>query len=98
MYEHQKFSVLRAVETGRPVVRSANTGISCIIDPRGNIISETDPMVQDILYGKAYSCSGTTLYTVIGDIWLYGCIVFIAVFCGYAIYEKKRKQVETDEN
>ena len=98
VYEHRNFSVLRAVETGRPVVRSANTGISCIIDPRGNIISETDPMVQDILYGKAYSCSGTTLYTVIGDIWLYGCIVFIAVFCGYAIYEKKRKQVKTDEN
>lgn len=98
VYEHRNFSVLRAIETGRPVVRAANTGISCIIDPRGNILSQTEPMVQDILYGKAFSCQTTTLYTLIGDLWLYLCILSVAAFCGYGIYTYKRKQVKANEN
>lgn len=35
--QHMSHSVLRAVETGVPVVRSANTGVSCGIDRRGRI-------------------------------------------------------------
>ncbi len=97
VYEHRNFSVLRAIETGRPVVRAGNTGISCIIDPRGKIISQTEPMVQDILYGKAVSCHTVTLYSIIGDIWLYMCIAFSAGICGYGIYKQKRK-VKTDDN
>ena len=56
VYEHKNFSVLRAIETGRPVVRAANTGISCIIDPRGNTLAQTEPMVQDILYNQHSMC------------------------------------------
>ncbi len=97
VYEHMKFSVLRAIETGRPVVRAGNTGISCIIDPRGNILSQTEPMVQDVLYGEAFSCDTVTLYSIIGDIWLYLCIAFSAGVCGYGIYKQKRK-VKTDDN
>ncbi len=90
VYEHKNFSVLRAIETGRPVVRAANTGISCIIDPRGNTLAQTEPMVQDILYGKAFSCNTTTLYTLIGDVWLYLCIISVMAFCAYGIYKKQR--------
>ncbi|MCW3119534.1 MAG: apolipoprotein N-acyltransferase [Chitinophagaceae bacterium] len=37
--QHMNYARLRAIETGTWVVRSANTGISCFIDPRGNIIN-----------------------------------------------------------
>lgn len=36
-YQHLAVNVLRAVETGRPVLRAANTGISAVIDPFGRI-------------------------------------------------------------
>lgn len=39
--QHLTFSSLRAIETRRDVVRSANTGISCIIDQRGVIRQRT---------------------------------------------------------
>jgi len=37
--QHVNYARLRAIETRRWVARSANTGISCFIDPLGNIIS-----------------------------------------------------------
>jgi len=37
--QHLNYARLRAVETRRWIARSANTGISCFIDPEGNIIN-----------------------------------------------------------
>ena len=38
--QHRAFSQIRAIENRRSMARSANTGISCFIDQRGDIISE----------------------------------------------------------
>ncbi|MDR7474364.1 MAG: apolipoprotein N-acyltransferase [Armatimonadota bacterium] len=35
--QHAAYAALRAVETGRPVARAANTGISMIVDPLGRV-------------------------------------------------------------
>lgn len=37
--QHAVYTPLRAVETGRPVARAANTGISMIVDPRGRVLA-----------------------------------------------------------
>jgi apolipoprotein N-acyltransferase len=42
--QHMNYARLRAIETRKWVARSANTGISCFIDPLGNII---DPQPWD---------------------------------------------------
>jgi len=36
--QHLQYARLRAIETGRWIARSANTGISAVIDPNGKII------------------------------------------------------------
>ncbi|HKO82588.1 MAG TPA: apolipoprotein N-acyltransferase [Chitinophagaceae bacterium] len=38
--QHMNYARLRAVETRKWVARSANTGISCFIDPLGNVVSQ----------------------------------------------------------
>ncbi len=38
-YQHLQQARVRAVETGLPVIRAANTGISAIIDPMGRIVA-----------------------------------------------------------
>ena len=50
--QHMHFSRLRAIETRRYVVRSANTGISCFINSRGDILSQTQ-------YDEAVALKGT---------------------------------------
>jgi apolipoprotein N-acyltransferase len=37
--QHAAYAVVRAVETGRTVVRAANTGISMVIDPHGRVLT-----------------------------------------------------------
>lgn len=62
-YQHKEISVLRAVENRRTVVRAANGGISCIIDPSGKIISETELFTRTELTGDIYINSELTFYS-----------------------------------
>ncbi len=62
-YQHKEISVLRAVENRRSVVRAANGGISCLIDPLGNIIAETKMYERDALNVNASIESELTFFT-----------------------------------
>ena len=41
-HQHLQIAQMRALETGRPMVRSTNTGVSAFIDYRGRIIETTE--------------------------------------------------------
>jgi len=79
-YQHLRMGVVRAVENRRYMVRTANTGISAIIDPYGRIESETPIGVRTILDGTAHFRSDLTFYTQYGDVFAYvNVIVVIAL-------------------
>jgi apolipoprotein N-acyltransferase len=48
-YQHLRQTQLRAVEVGRPVIRAANTGISAVIDPFGQVSDALAMGVQGII-------------------------------------------------
>lgn len=61
-YQHRDFARLRAVETGREVVRCANGGISCVIDKYGRIKTQTG-MYETALFTENINLwEGTTLF------------------------------------
>ncbi|MEO8398732.1 MAG: apolipoprotein N-acyltransferase, partial [Ignavibacteriaceae bacterium] len=62
-YQHKEIAVLRAVENRRSVVRAANGGISCIIDPLGEIIVETKMLTKDIIVGDVVIQKDETFFT-----------------------------------
>ncbi len=62
-YQHKEISVLRAVENRKTVVRAANGGVTCIIDPIGRTIASTKLFTRDILVGDATIQDGLTIYS-----------------------------------
>jgi apolipoprotein N-acyltransferase len=62
-FQHKEISVLRAVENRRTVLRAANGGISCIIDPFGNTIESTKLFTKEFLVGDALLNDKITFYT-----------------------------------
>jgi len=75
-YQHLAMAVFRAVENQVYVVRSANTGVTALIDPAGRIVEKTDLFVEAALVGEISLRKGTTFYTRYGDLFAWICIVF----------------------
>ncbi len=63
-YQHKEISVLRAVENRRSIVRAANGGISCIINPLGVTVAETKMYTKDVLVGYVNLNNEKTFYTL----------------------------------
>lgn len=73
-YMHTSQSKLRAIETGRYLVRAANTGISGIINPLGEFEQRLGILEEGIVIGDIYLRDSTTLYTLIGNTFAYVCV------------------------
>jgi apolipoprotein N-acyltransferase len=58
---------LRAIEQGLPLVRSANTGISAVIDPLGRIVAKLDLGVEGVLDAGLPTAMRATIYSRTGD-------------------------------
>ncbi len=88
-YQHNQYAVLRAVENRRWIVRSANTGISDIIDPYGNKINETEINVKTSFADKIGIIKEKTFYTEHGDwfciicLWVSGAILIVCFVIGF---------------
>lgn len=74
---HFNYAKLRAIETRRWLVRSANTGISGIIDPAGRVTERRGWWVQDAFRAKVYPQSQRTFYVEWGD--YIGRIAYFAI-------------------
>lgn len=93
LYQHLSHARLRAVENGRYVIRSANTGISAVISPTGEILASLLEDTEGIATAKAFHMESTTLYTKTGDIALILfalCAISLCVFA--TTYKKKREK------
>ena len=67
-YQHLQQARLRAVEEGLPVVRSANTGISAVIDPLGRIVAHMELGREGVLDSALPKPTAPTIVSRIRDI------------------------------
>jgi apolipoprotein N-acyltransferase len=65
--QHLQISRLRALETGRPVLRATNTGATAIIDARGLVVAQLPYLTRGVLSGELRGHSGDTPYLRFGD-------------------------------
>jgi apolipoprotein N-acyltransferase len=67
--QHENYARLRAIETRCWVARSANTGITCFIDPYGEVINpQPYNTIASIKLNVPESKAGETFYVKYGDI------------------------------
>jgi len=72
-------AVFRAIENRKPVMRSANTGISGFIDSNGRIIAKTELFQRQVLAGEIKTDNTLTYYSRYGDLFTYFCIVISVI-------------------
>ena len=90
--QHLSYAKLRAVETRRYVARSANTGISAIINSRGDIVQSLGYEKKGTISGKIGLNSGKTFYVKYGD-YLARIAQFLALFIFlFSLIKYKRKR------
>ena len=65
--QHFAFAHLRAIETRRSILRSANTGISAWIDQRGDAHEQTKYWVPAVIKARVNANDKITFYTRHGD-------------------------------
>jgi apolipoprotein N-acyltransferase len=62
-YQHKEYAALRAVENRRSVVRAANGGISCIINPLGITETQSEMFEKTYVVGNVSIVNGKTFFT-----------------------------------
>ena len=91
--QHASFSQLRAIENRRDVVRSANTGISCFINQRGDLEQKTKWWTQTAIKGIINKNKELTFYSRFGDvIGKLACVIFLIMFV-YQFVERIQKRM-----
>jgi apolipoprotein N-acyltransferase len=75
--QHAQFSQMRALETGRWMLRATNTGVTAAIDHRGRIVAALPQWTRGVLETTATPRQGTTPYAFWHD-WAIVLIMFAA--------------------
>jgi apolipoprotein N-acyltransferase len=82
---HARMAVLRAVENGFALARSARNGLLTLSDNRGRILAEaaTMPGRFQSITGKVNVLRGVTFYTRTGDWFAWLCIAMFIVLLAF---------------
>lgn len=90
-YQHLQQARLRAIEQGLPLVRSANTGISAVIDPLGRIVARLDLGIEGVLDSGLPAVGAPTTFSRFGDI----PAVAIVAFATFLVVRRRKARPKT---
>ena len=89
-YQHFAQASMRAIEQGRYLARSANTGISGFVDPYGRVVRQSRIFERTVLVGEVRMLDGLTVYGRIGDMFAYACAALTAAALVVAMRKRSR--------
>jgi apolipoprotein N-acyltransferase len=85
--QHLQASQMRALETGRWMVRSTNTGVTAAIDPSGRVVKRLPWFTAGTLLTEVVPMGGLTPYARWGN---YAALILIAALAGIALLRRSR--------
>lgn len=87
-HQHLSMAIVRAVETGRPLLRAANTGISAVVEPSGKIKQATQLFETAALSATITPRDELTPYVRYGDIFVGLCGLALAA-CALTAFKRQ---------
>jgi apolipoprotein N-acyltransferase len=95
--QHLTYASLRAVETRRSIARSANTGVSALINQRGEITARAGWWTPAVLKGTLHANDKHTFYVTHGDyIGRLACFVMLLLLLVTAVRRMARLTMISD--
>ena len=79
LWQHLQIARYRSIQSARYQVVATNTGISAVINPKGEITDTIPPFKTGVLNGEVYYAYGQTIWSQFGDIWI---VMILAIFLG----------------
>lgn len=92
-FQHFSMAVFRAVETRLYLIRAANTGISAIINPQGEIVAQTDIFEKAAIKRNVKYSNIKTIYAEYGDFLVIICFGLIIFFCVLVLLKGRTNNV-----
>ena len=90
-HQHLQISQMRALETGRYMLRATNTGVSAIINEHGVVLQQADVFKATILNGLVQGYTGATPYVRFGNSLVLGFVWISLFICLIQIFRGRRK-------
>ena len=94
LYMHNAQAKLRAVESGRSVLRSANTGLTTLINEKGQTVAEIPIEKEGVLVSDVTLSDHLTLYTRLGNLFVWVGIILLQ---GVLVIELVRRSKGIDK-
>lgn len=85
--QHNQMSQMRALETGRMMLRATNTGVTSIIDPDGQVRAQLPQHEEGVLTAEVQGYAGSTPYVRWGNI---AVLVLLACMLGAGLRYSRR--------
>lgn len=92
--QHLQIARMRALETGRYMLRDTNNGLSAIIDEKGQVTDTIPQFTRQTLRGNVYMASGATPYMLTGSWPALTLAMILIVF----IRERRNQQSTADKS
>lgn len=96
--QHLANALFRTIENRRPLVRAANTGVTCIIDSEGRVLhdlrnADGTPFLEGVLFGTVFvpRDAGFTFYARYGDWVAYMAAAIAAVAICFRFIRNRAK-------
>lgn len=88
--QHLQISQMRSLETGRPMLRATNTGMTAYIEPNGTVAAQLPPFTQGVLSATVQGYSGWTPYILFGNALPIG-LALMSLGAAWLQYRRKRR-------
>jgi apolipoprotein N-acyltransferase len=85
--QHLKLSRLRAIENRRSLIRCAGTGVSCVVDPFGNLHHALDANETGAFVAEVPILDGMTLFQLLGE---WPPLVALSIVLGFLVLDHLR--------